>query len=95
MFVRSVQRINDQRWDTWVCVDVIHAIEYGSGNYCELTALKCVEREILEIVNNCKTDEFYNKNTGERTYSKAKYKCECADHPNCREHWIVTNKEDD
>lgn len=90
MLIKSVERINDQRWDTWVCVDIV----YGVG-YCPINVSECIESEILKIVNSCKTDEFYNKNTGERTYSKAKYKCECADHPNCREHWIVTNKEDD
>ena len=87
MLVDKVERIQDQRWDTWVCVKPNCGLEYDEQQQAQ------IEKEILNIVNNCESDLFYNKHTGDRKYKYAFPVCWCQDFIGSREHWILSNNE--
>lgn len=89
LLVCSIERIKHYLWDTWICVEIKSGINYDSEKGKE------IEREILEYVNKCETDEFYNSNTGNRKYKYASPQCECSDSPETKEHWILSNHEID
>lgn len=89
LLVDSVERICDYRWDTWVCIKLRCGLEYNEEQE------KQIEKEILDIVNNCDSDLFYNKHMGEKKYKYAIYKCECGHNQNEKEHWILSNSEFD
>ncbi len=80
-----VERVNDERYDTWVCVEPKCGIRSAEG------ASKEIEKEILEIVNAEQSDLFMNK-SGEKRVKFAHCICDCALHPYKREHWILTNE---
>lgn len=79
-----VERIDDERYDTWVCVEPKCGIEYTEEQ------AKQIQKEILEIVNAEQTDLFMNK-SGEKRFKCAFFVCECGLYNHTREHWIVTN----
>lgn len=89
LLIDYVERINDDRWDTWVCIEPKCGIDYDESQ------MKRIEKEILEHVNKCKTNEFYNSNTGNSKYKYAIPVCECGDNPVSKEHWILSNSEFD
>lgn len=84
-----VERINIDRVDVWVCVKPKCGVDYGEKEYYQ------IKNEILEIVNNCESDLFYNNYTGETKYKYAKAMCECGDNPENCEHWILGNDKSD
>lgn len=80
-----VERINEDRWDTWVCIEPKCGISYGEEEFHKIM------NEILEFINSNEGKEFYNKNTGDKRYKYARYVCACGDDPQNKEHWIVGN----
>lgn len=85
MFIDYVERINDDRYDTWVCIKPKCGIDYN------IEQAKQIEKEILEYVNNCKTEDFFNEHTGETKYKYGKPICECGDDMENKEHWMLGN----
>lgn len=89
LLIEEVERINIDRWDTWVCVEPKCGIDY------DIKTKKQIEKEILDIVNSCESNLFENNHTGETKYKYAKAVCECGDNPDSKEHWILGNCEYD
>lgn len=82
MLIDSIERINNKRYDTWVCVSFCH------GDNITDDALFDAEKEILSIVNNDDSGLYRNRK-GDNRFNHAEYVCECGRDPN-KGHWILT-----
>lgn len=87
MWVSSVERINFNRWHTWVCVTFTK--EYDINNAEEVSE---VSKEIVSLLNElAKTDENFRNVHLAKGYTEAYSICECGNEPEnkLKEHWEV------